>query len=173
MPRTGFHIVEEGPEHFAPASRLLRDAFAGEAEARLVDDLRREGHRICALAAEDEGGDLIGHVVFSRLGCDMAGVNIAAVALAPLAVAEGVRRKGIGAALVKEGLRRCRERGFALAFVLGNENFYGRFGFSRQKARGIICPYSGPHLLVAELASGALGCGEGKLTYAPPFERLT
>lgn len=168
----GFRIVDEQPQHHANVEALLRAAFGGDVEAHLVNDLRHEGYVACALVAEDDGGRVIGHIVLSRLTAEIGGGSVAAVALAPLAVRDDSRRAGVGAALVDAGLARCRDQGSALAVVLGDARYYSRFGFSAGKARGLICPYAGPHLQVCELQAGALGCGEGRLTYAPPFNRV-
>ena len=165
-------IVDETSQHHADVARLLCAAFDGGAEAQLVEDLRNGGHIACALVAEDERCAVIGHIVFSHLAADIGGRVVPAVGLAPLAVAAACRRKGIGAALVEAGLARCRQQGTALAVVLGGAHYYGRFGFSVETAREFQCPYAGPHLQVAELSTGALGCGEGRLSYAPPFDRL-
>ena len=68
------------PADHAAVARLHRLAFEGDAEARLVDALRRSGAATVSLVAEAEGR-VVGHVLLSRLE---APEN--ALALAPLAV---------------------------------------------------------------------------------------
>jgi putative acetyltransferase len=117
-------------EDAAPVAALLDAAFAGPAEAALVAALRAEGAVVAELIAEADGA-IAGHVLFSRAAVGGAAV----VALAPLAVAAGARRRGLGAALVREGLARCEAAGATAALVLGDPAYYARFGFT--PARGI------------------------------------
>lgn len=65
---------------------------------------------------------------------DTAAGSIPAVALAPMAVLPGHQRQGIGGILVRNGLGRLRETGEQMVLVLGNPDYYPRFGFSAEKA---------------------------------------
>ena len=98
-------------------------------------------------------GGIVGHIAFSRLTVDGPGPDVRAVALAPLAVAPGRQRAGIGGALVRRGLDELRAQGEELALVLGDPGYYGRFGFSAEAAQGLAMPYDGPALQALWLAS--------------------
>lgn len=76
---------------------------------------------LCIGAKEEPSG----HVAFS-LG-QVAGRK--AALLGPLAVDPAQQKSGLGAALVRAGLDRLRDRGVGPVLVLGDPAYYGRFGF--------------------------------------------
>jgi putative acetyltransferase len=156
---------ETGADHAAVA-RVHRLAFGGDAEARLVEALRRSGAAAASLVAECGGGTIVGHVLLSRLVSPPG-----ALALAPLAVLPDRQRRGVGSALVRAALARARAGGWAAAFVLGNPAFYGRFGFEAEAARGYASPYAGEHFMVAPLGAEPLP-GVGAVVHPEPFAAL-
>ena len=147
-----------------PAIRQVVTAAFGQAEeADLVERLRADGDVRVELVAQ-EAGDIVGHVVFSRLGIG----PIEGAALAPLAVAPAHQRRGIGAALTRAGIERCRGLGIPAVIVLGHADYYPRFGFSASLAAPLEAPFSGPSFMAIELTPGALAAG-GRVRYAPAF----
>jgi putative acetyltransferase len=168
---TDWTIRDERPGDEPAIARLLGDAFGGPGEAALVDALRRAGAAPVGLVAVDPAGGIAGHILFSPLAVERAGGEITAAALAPLAVDERWRRRGIGTALCEAGIARCRDLGFAGVVVLGDPNYYRRFGFDPALAAGFVCPWSGPHLMAMEYAPGSLG-GAGRLRYHAAFEEF-
>lgn len=158
-------IVPETPEHASAVRKLLVDAFGGDAEAALVEGLRADGDVVVALVAEDPLGAVIGHIVLSRLKSPPH-----ALALAPLAVDPQHQRRGIGAALVREALRRAGAVGEAIVFVLGDPAYYGRFGFSRERASHFSCRWSGEHFTALLLDGHAPA--QADVVYASAFDRL-
>ena len=149
---------------------LLVHAFGTPAEADLVDQLRRNGDLLLALVATDAAHAIVGHVAFSRLHVEGAGGEWPAVGLAPLAVAEPHRRRGIGAALVRAGLDHLRARGETLVFVMGNPAYYTRFGFALATAQSFTCVYAGPYLMA--LQWGETAPRAGTLRYPAAFGDL-
>ena len=111
----------------------------------------------------------LGHVLFSELPIETGGGPLRAAALAPLAVAPEHQRQGIGAALIRAGLEACRNCGVAAAIVLGDPDYYPRFGFSSAAARNLRAPFSGPAFMALELAPGCLDGVTGTLRYAAAF----
>src|SRR5262245_10699864 len=101
-----------------------RRAFRGEGEARLVDDLRRDGNGALSLVAGTEAG-IAGHILFSRLHAPLR-----ALALAPLAVLPEAQGRGIGSALIRSGFDQAAAESWEAVFVLGAPAFYGRYGFT-------------------------------------------
>jgi predicted N-acetyltransferase YhbS len=107
------------------------------------------------------GGDRpTGHVLFTRVrvGQDAVPAQI----LAPLAVLPERRNQGIGTRLVEHGLELLKEEGCRLVFVLGDPDYYRRFGFQPAGRLGFEAPYPIPEenadaWMVLELAEGALG----------------
>jgi putative acetyltransferase len=159
----------------APAvDALLRASFPAPAEAELVARLARDGDIVLVLVATDEGsGELLGVIVFSRMAADLGGRPVPAVALAPLAVARDARREGIADLLVRAGLDWLRDAGVAMAFVLGNPDYYGRFGFEAALAEGFASPYAGPHFMATVLAGGCLEGSPGEARHAEAFAALS
>jgi putative acetyltransferase len=150
-----------------PAIRsLLTNAFPTGAEAELVDRLRDQGSAVFSLVAIVDG-QLIGHAMFSQMDRPDD-----ALGLAPVAVLADRRRKGSAAGLIREGLSRARADGWGSVFVLGDPDYYGRFGFETSSAVGFISAYAGPHLMALALRTVALAVREGELRYPPAFAAL-
>lgn len=146
-------------------ARLVSAAFEQDDEADLVARLRAEGQAAIELVAVDR--DLVvGHVLFSPMAAPFR-----ALGLAPLAVCRDRRRRGIGSILVQDGLDRAAADGWQGVFVVGDPDYYGRFGFSAALASGFVSPYAGPHLMVLPL-NGPLPATTGPVAYAPAFDAL-
>jgi putative acetyltransferase len=148
------------------AIRLVEEhAFGQKSEAGLVDALIADGDAIVELVAEDEG-QVVGHILFSRLYVTQGRKKFAAVALAPLAVEPSFHGTGIGGALIREAHLKLKAVGETLSVVLGDPAYYGRFGYTHQRAAGFDSGYQGEALQ-------ALAWGEapetGRLDYASAF----
>lgn len=159
----------------APAvDALLRASFPKPEEAELVAHLARDGDIVLVLVAADEAsGEVVGAVVFSRMAVDLGGKPVPAVALAPLAVARAVRGQGVADLLVRAGLDWLREAGVAMSFVLGEPDYYGRFGFEAAIADGFVSPYAGPYFMATVLAGGCLEGIPGEARHAAAFGALS
>lgn len=161
--------IEEAAADQLPAILAVhRAAFGGDYEAGVVAALVGGGHAVLSLVARD-GVSLSGHVLFSRLDARIGAVPLDVVVLAPLAVAPPAQGKGIGAALVREGLARITARGHTAVVVRGDPQFYSRFGFSAALAENLDAPWSGPTYQAMELVPGALARGRCRLVYPAPF----
>jgi putative acetyltransferase len=141
------HVHIEAPRDREGARRVLLDAFGRPREAKLVDDLRVAGDIALALVAELD--DIVGFVAFSRLILDNA--NAQALALAPLAVSPKRQRRGVGHALVREGIARAGAAGHDALLVLGDPAYYSRFGFGPAPL-SLTTPYDGRYLQVLALS---------------------
>lgn len=158
-------IRDETERDHLPVREIQWLAFAGEDEARLVDALRHTGDAAISLVAE-QGEQIVGHVLFSRLEAPMP-----ALALAPLGIRPDHQGRGIGSALVRHGLDRARREGWAAVFVLGEPTYYERFGFDVGAARGYACAYAGEHFMVRALGSERIP-ESGAIAYPAPFSAL-
>lgn len=153
---------------------LLRASFPRAEEAELVARLARDGDIVLVLVAADEDdGGVQGVVAFSRMTVELGGKPVPAVALAPLAVAGAVRGQGVADLLVRAGLDWLREAGVAMVFVLGEPDYYGRFGFEAALAEGFASPYAGPYFQAVVLAGGCLEGAPGQASHAEAFEALS
>lgn len=118
-------------------------SFGREDEARLVDGLREEGYARLSLVAE-EGGRLVGHIMFSEAVIrTVSDALVGALALGPVGVIPERQGRGVGSALVREGLDRCARAGHSIVVLLGHPGYYPRFGFSAERAGNLSSPYSG------------------------------
>lgn len=71
---------------------------------------------------------IIGHVAFSPILIN--GEDLGWFGLGPVSVSPSLQRKGIGTALIEEGLKRLKDQGAAGCVVLGDPAYYRRFGFT-------------------------------------------
>lgn len=158
----------------AALDALLRDCFPRAEEAQLVQQLCMDGDMVLMLVANDEdSGSLVGAVAFSRMMVQTGAKQVASVALAPLAVAAGHRGQGVGEALVQAGIAHLRDAGVHLCFALGDPDYYGRFGFDTDWAKGFRSPYAGEYFMALPLQDGAMPCGErGEAAHASAFAKL-
>lgn len=165
-------IRDERAVDIAAVHAVNRAAFETEAEANLVDALRSRASPYISLVAVDAGA-IVGHVFFSPVTLsDHAELKL--MGLAPMAVLPELQRRGIGAALVRAGLERCRALGCDAVVVLGHAEYYPRFGFVPASRFGITSEYDVPDdvFMVLELTEGSLRDRSGLIKYDPAFEGL-
>lgn len=171
---SSFSITEKCAALASDIAAVTRAAFeakygSGEGEVRLIERLRADGDVVVELAAI-EAGEAIGHAMFSRLTVDPANRKIAA--LAPVCARIDRQRGGVGSALIRQGLARCAAQGCDAVAVLGDPEYYRRFGFAREAAASLLSEYSGEHYQALELRSGALAGGPWRVTYPRAFTGL-
>ena len=161
-------IRREAPADAAAVREVNTLAFGQPDEAALVDRLRRRPALYLGLVAVD-GGEVVGHIVFTPAPLHTNAGVLVPLALAPMAVRPGRQRQGIGSALVREGLAAGRAAGHGLVVVVGHPHFYPRFGFVRARPLGITSVPAFPDeaFMLAELTPGALG--DGVIRYGPEF----
>lgn len=150
--------------------RLYPDAFPDEDLLPLVQELLREEQNVLSLVAILHR-TLAGHVVFTM--CSIAGRTDKVALLGPIAVAPHMQRRGIGSALIREGLQRLKTQGTSQVHVLGDPAYYGRFGF--QPDDGVIPPYPLPKEWLTAWQSISLRDGkpvlQGTLSVPQPWQQ--
>jgi putative acetyltransferase len=162
-------IRPEQPEDVAAIHAVHAASFPTDAEAQLVDLLRAAGRLTISLVAVVDGA-IVAHVGFSPVTAESGAVG---AGLAPIAVVESHRRRGIAAELVRAGLESCRKEGFSWAAVLGDPAYYQRFGFRTASEFGLSDEYGGgPAFQCIELVEGSLPAGAGLVKYATEFASL-
>lgn len=147
-------------------------AFPTAAEADLVDVLRLQAKPFISLVA-DEAEAIVGHILFTPVS--LAGhPNLNLMGLAPMAVAPAQQRKGIGSALVKAGLERCKELSVGGVVVLGHPEFYPRFGFLPSSRFALVSEYDVPEevFMALELRTGYFNGAAGTIKYHAAFGEL-
>jgi putative acetyltransferase len=165
-------VRDEEQNDRAAVHAVNASAFETSFEANLVDALREQAAPIVSLVAVD-AETIMGHIMFSPVSLSgHPGFNI--MGLAPLAVAPEYQRRGVGSALVRAGLDRCRELGAGAVIVLGHPEYYPRFGFSPSAPFGIGCEYAVPEdvFMLLELTPGYLDGASGTIKYHAAFSNV-
>jgi putative acetyltransferase len=160
-------IRAERPGDVDAVQALVQAAFGQVEEAEVVERLRDDPDLIISLVADIER-QVIGHIMFSRLGSS-AGLELAQ--LSPLSVAPSRQRSGVGAALIEAGLGICRVLGLDAVLVLGHPDYYPRFGFTAEATRALVSPFAGrPAFMALALKPGLELVGE--VNFAKAFDGL-
>lgn len=138
--------------------RLTTRAFAGAphssgTEADIVDRLRAGGALAISLVADD-AGSIVGHIAFSPVA---AGGATGWFGLGPVSVEPDMQRRGIGGALIDDGLSRLRAMGARGCVLLGDPAYYARFGFAAVPA--LTYPGPPPEYFQALAFDGAVPAG--------------
>jgi len=147
-------------------------AFKTSAEARLADDLRERAQPHVSLVAV-ENRRIVGHIMFSPVYLPRH-PDVKLMGLAPMSVEPEFQRRGIGSALIKTGLKHCRQLGIDAVVVLGHPEYYPRFGFFPSSRFGIDCEYEVPEevFMTMELNPGSLTGISGTVIYHSAFSNL-
>ena len=125
-------IEQDWPSIAAVVGTAFRQAEHSDGnEAAVVAALRGDGALALSLVAIAERA-LAGHVAFSKV--TVPGAQGQWFGLGPLSVLPRLQSRGIGAALVHEGLEHLRRNSAAGCTVLGEPDYYRRFGFSSDPA---------------------------------------
>lgn len=161
-------VRTEEPKDEDEIRSLLLEAFDTAAEADLVASLRRTGAIVLALVAIEQQ-KIVGYVAFSRIWVETTEDGVPAVSLAPLAVGAKFRDKGIASHLVREGHACLAAMGESLSVVVGEPGFYGRLGYSRHRASGLISDYPEEYVLAISFADAPR---QGALSYPAAFGEL-
>ncbi len=163
------HIRPETPADRATVRAVNEAAFGTRAEADLVEALHRKDIPLISLVAEVEGM-VVGHILFSPVS--LAGhAHMNFMGLAPMAITPDYQRRGIGSALVRQGLTHCKDLGCCAVVVVGHPEYYPRFGFVPADKYALRCEYDVPAnvFMVAELKAGALNGASGLARYDDAF----
>jgi putative acetyltransferase len=132
--RNGIEIRESLLTDNEALEELYPAAFPDEDLLPLVSELLQEEDGILSLVANYDK-TVVGHVVFTM--CSIAGSNERVALLGPVAVSPQFQRRGIGSALIQEGLNRLKSESATQVHVLGDPAYYGRFGF---ESNGKVTP---------------------------------
>lgn len=162
-------VRDERPRDRDAVRAVNLAAFDTSAEADLVDTLRAQAHPIVSLVAEVDG-EVVGHILLSPVTLD-GHPELRLMGLAPMAVAPAHQRQGIGSALVRAGLERCRQLDIGAVVVLGHPSYHPRFGFAPSVRFGIRCEYEAPDeaFMLIELRPGCLRGMAGTVRFHPAF----
>ena len=164
-----FTIDRENAGDVVARERLL-DRVMGEARFRKSSEKLRRGRLPAeglALVARDADGHVICTVRLWNVeaGVDADGNPVPALLLGPLAVDCAHEGKGIGGALMRAAITEARGRGHGAVLLVGDPEYYERFGFFAGKARHLVMPgpFERRRFLALELKDGWLDGAAGIL----------
>jgi putative acetyltransferase len=103
-------------------------------EQFIIAALRAAKALTLSLVAEADGR-VIGHIAFSPVTISDGTRNW--YGLGPVSVLPEYQRRGIGSALIREGLSRLKALGAGGCCLVGHPEYYRRFGF--ENAPGLVC----------------------------------
>lgn len=142
-----FDIRPERPQDRAAAEVLTREAFfnvhvPGCCEHYILHVMRDCGAYVPELALcawhEDELVGCAYHTLAAIV--DDEGMRHEVLCLGPIGVLPGWQKKGVGAALIREGQKRARALGYAAIALYGDPAYYGRNGFEPAERFGVRTP---------------------------------
>ena len=137
----------EEEKDYLKVENLVRDAFwnvyrPGAWEHYIVHNLRNDPSFIKELAyIIEENGKIIGHINYSKGNMNLYkenryGVDIKvndrkgeAIILGPIAIDPEYQNHGYGSKLIRYTLKIAKDKNIPFVFVVGDENYYSRFGF--------------------------------------------
>lgn len=137
-------------------------AYSDGTEAPIIAKLRKDGDLTISLVAL-KAGDIIGHVAFSPV--TIAGKNDGWFGLGPVSVHPDNQGLGIGSKLINEGLSQLKSEAAKGCALIGDPNYYHRFGF---KSDGNLSYGEVPSHVLQWLSFGD-AVAEGVLKFSPAF----
>ncbi len=124
-------IRSETPADIPAISEVTIAAFAGlrisrHTEQFIIHALRKAKVLTISLVAEIDG-EVVGHIAFSPV--KISDGSRGWYGLGPVSVSPELQRRGIGTALILKGLTMLKEMGGQGCALVGDPNYYRRFGF--------------------------------------------
>ena len=162
-------IRDEQPGDLPAIHALIRAAFAKAKksdgnEQDIVDALRADGDLVLSLVATNMDEAIIGHIAFSPV--TISDGTQGWYGAGPMSVMPTRQRAGIGSQLAEEGIARMQAIGARGIVLLGDPEFYERFGFA--SAPALTLPGVQPgYFQVRALIDDPLP--KGPVEYAPGF----
>jgi putative acetyltransferase len=160
----------EQPQDVDGIRAVLLDAFDGPAEAGLVDTLRDSDAWLPALSVVAvDGSIVVAHALLTRVLLDGA----PAVALGPVGVSASRQRQGLGSAVIRYALDAAARQGETFVSVLGDPDYYARFGFvpaARYGVTGAWSQFGDPWQ--ALVLPGAATPAPGEIVHPRPWHDL-
>ena len=149
-----YSIVLDAPEHAAAVEALYDDVFGPGRFAKTAERLREGNEKIAdaSLVAIDSEG--VRGVV--RVWPVTVGEKGRAAFLGPIAVAERRRGNGVAFKLMERAIGVCREQGYAAVILVGDLDYYERYGFKPTGGRfQLPGPVDQRRVLIRDLADRA------------------
>lgn len=154
---TSADVIQIGTVHLA--------SFPTADEAKLVDDLRAKDAIYSLVATQQD--TVIGHCSFSRMTSPTNTLD-----LGPVAVLPEFREQGVANRMIRAGLNLAIQDEWTAVFVLGNPQYYQRFGFDPKIAERVSSPYGDPAFMALTINAAEFNRLSGPAQYPSAFDRL-
>lgn len=157
----------------AAVRNVVLAAFGRSAEADLVDSIRSSD--VCvpdlSLVAETDGS-VVGHILFTHVTLNNETSGL--LGLGPVAVIPDVQGKGVGNALIREGIKKAASLGYDGIVLVGNPRYYGRYGFAPASRFGLRSAFRvlDDVFQAMPLQPGGLDGLNGTVRYSPEFDSV-
>lgn len=128
-------IRPENENDYDDVEILVRNSFwnvyrPGAYEHYIVHNLRSDDSFIEDLAYVMEiDGEIVGHINYSWGFMEYENESMPVAVLGPLSVDENHQNQGLGSKLIRYTLNLAERENIPFVFVIGDENYYHRFGF--------------------------------------------
>jgi putative acetyltransferase len=119
---------------------VTRAAFGGEEVTRLLHALRDSVAWLGLSYVAVLGGEVVGHVSYTRAWVDAPDRVVGVLVLSPLSVRPDRQRQGVGRALVDATLDVMRTRDEPVVFLEGDPAYYRRIGWQPASRWGFTAP---------------------------------
>jgi predicted N-acetyltransferase YhbS len=167
-------VRAEKPEDKSCIDNVIKEAFkhmpySQHQEHMLIDRLRNSDAYVPELALVAEiDGKIVGFILFTEILID----DKVALALAPVGVLPEYQKSGVGKELINTGHEIARKKNYDGVLVLGNPNYYSKFGYIKASEYDIDSPFelfADDNYMACELSPGSLQDYRGDVLYAEEF----
>lgn len=158
-----FHLVKKA---FRTA------AHSDHQEHFLVERLRNSAAFIPELSLiADFENRIVGHILLTEIQIINKDKSFQSLALAPVSVLPEFQGKGIGGKLIESAHQKAKELNYKSIVLLGDPNYYRRFGYESAGKYHISLPFEGveEYSMAIELAANGLKGAAGTVRYAKEF----
>lgn len=170
--RIDLTIDQEKENEFSEIYELVKKAFltsenADGDEQDYVNNLRKNNNYIPELALTiKDGVKIIGHIMLTKTYITRENRKLDALLLSPVCTQLEYRNKGIASILIRHSLALAKDKGFKAVFLVGEPEFYGKFGFKSISSFAIkdIGDIPEQYTMGLELEKGFLGTKGGTIS---------
>ena len=152
------------PKDHAAIHTLVLETFDAPEEAALVTALRNKNE------IADEWVAVAQEVVIGHLALSHMDAPAGALALAPVSVRPTAQKQGVASALIKAALAKAKSDGWTCAVVLGDPDYYSRFGFDVGRAANFETPYPNAYTGIIVFDAPKFAILPKKLIYPATFD---
>jgi len=141
-------ITNERTSDAAAIETLLDQAFGPDRLAKSSYSYRKRVSRIwplCLVARESD--EIVGTIRYWPIAIGTKGAS--ALLLGPVAVRADLQSTGVGGLLMRASLARATAAGHRLVVLVGDEPYYGRFGFRPAAEWGVSMERESPARVLA------------------------